>query len=147
MPLARTTPASRLINLDFIRFIPMMMNRMILSLKKVVDKPQPHLSMRAPVGPSVHIHDCYSPRQADGIRLSVFGGEQHLKPVSRSHLYEGPVLKLTNLSSSLEGEPSSLKARPWARGLQMVIPAPYYTLLDLHRLPPFCDPWECSLLG
>ena len=79
-----------------------MTTRMILSLKKAVGSRRPRLSLEAPSGLPIDTRDHHSPRQMNDIQLSAFNGER--EPVRRSHLHEGPVLKLTNLSSGVEGE-------------------------------------------
>ena len=131
MLLAPITPDSQLINLDLIRLIPVMTTRMIISLKKVASKPQSGLNFVVPSGLPININDYRSTRQMDDIQLSVIRGERRLT-VRWSHLYEGSVLKLTNLSSSLESEPSRLRTRLRARGLQMIILTPM-TVFYLHR--------------
>jgi hypothetical protein len=74
--LAHATPDSWLIDLNLIRLIPLMTTRVIVSLKKAADKPQPNPTFGTLSGPSANATNRYPPRQTDDIPLSVFEGER-----------------------------------------------------------------------
>jgi hypothetical protein len=74
--LTRTTPNSWLIDLDLIRLIPLMTTRVIISLKKAAEKPQPDLTFGTLGGSSANATGRFPPRQVDDIPLSVFEGER-----------------------------------------------------------------------
>ena len=69
--LACTTSNARLVtDMDLIRFIPMMVTRIIISLKKVATERQPYLGPEVPTEPPTGVHDYYSPNVADIVPLS-----------------------------------------------------------------------------
>ena len=57
-----------LINSDLVRFIPMMIARIIISLKKVASSRQPYLDLGIPSGLSMRLQDSHI--TADNIQLS-----------------------------------------------------------------------------
>ena len=73
--LTRTVFEEWLINSDSTRFIPMMITRMIISLKKVASSRPPRLDMKAPIGLPTKLQDTRSPRTPDDIQLSEFRSE------------------------------------------------------------------------
>lgn len=66
--LTRTVFEEWLINSDSTRFIPMMITRMIISLKKVASSRQPYLDLGIPSGLSMRLQDSHI--TADNIQLS-----------------------------------------------------------------------------
>ena len=69
---AYTIDGTRLIDFDLDRFIPMMMSRMIISLKKAAQSGPPHTSIVLPTLSPTALSDTRSHHTADPIRLSVF---------------------------------------------------------------------------
>ena len=72
MRLAHTIPNAWLIDLDSIRFIPMMIGRIIISLKKVASSQHRQLSIEVPTGSRSNPQDTNS-RPVENIQLSVLG--------------------------------------------------------------------------
>ena len=73
MLLVRTIIGMQLTGSGPVRFIPMMVTRMTISLKKVASSQQPYLDMDVPSGLPTDLEDNPSPRTAGGIRLSILG--------------------------------------------------------------------------
>ena len=61
--------------MDLIRFIPMMVTRIIISLKKVATERQPYLGLEVPTVPPTGVQD-YCPPNMDIIPLSVLKDER-----------------------------------------------------------------------
>lgn len=74
--LTRTIIGVWLRNLDSVRFIPMMIARMIISLKEVASSRPLYLDPEMPSGSSTYFQDGHSPRVVGGIPLSVLKSER-----------------------------------------------------------------------
>ena len=72
MLLAHAITDAWLTDLDLFRLIPMIISRMIVSLKKAASSRQPHMSMGIPTGLPMNPQDTSSSRSVGGIQLSVF---------------------------------------------------------------------------
>ena len=59
-----------LINSDLGRYIPMMISRMIMSLKEVASSRETHLVMDIPSALPMNLQDSYAPHRVESIRLS-----------------------------------------------------------------------------
>lgn len=77
-----------LMYLDLVRFIPVMMTRTILSLKKATNLRELHLSLEDPSELPMHLQDGHSPRRVAGIQLSLFKSGRRQEPAGRSHADE-----------------------------------------------------------
>ena len=75
IPIARTINDVWLIDLDPIRFIPMMIVRIIISLKEVARSRRCHPHLDIPNGLPMNLRDTRSPRTPDDIRSSEFRSE------------------------------------------------------------------------
>ena len=72
----RTISDLWLIDSDPVRFIPMMMARMIISLKEVASSRQPCLDLEVPSELLANLQDTHSPHTMDGIPLPVLESGQ-----------------------------------------------------------------------
>lgn len=61
-----------LINLNLDRYIPMMISRMIISLKKVASSGQTHMGPDVPTVIPMSLQDTYTPHRVENIHLSTF---------------------------------------------------------------------------
>lgn len=61
-----------LIDLVLARLVPVMVTRMIISLKKAASSRQPHLDLGVSTGLQMDLQGVYSPHAVDSIPLSVF---------------------------------------------------------------------------
>ena len=98
--LARTICYAWLIDPAFVRLIPMMVTRMVVSLRKFASERQPHPLLEAPNALPMGSQNGHSPRAVDGIPLSVLKAGQARKPVGQCHPHEGFCLRLIHLSPS-----------------------------------------------
>ena len=76
MPPSLTVNDTELIPRPPVRFIPMMITRMIISLKKVASSRVPQMNLEIPSEFLVHLQDSYSPRPLFEIRLPAVGHER-----------------------------------------------------------------------
>ena len=76
MPLAPTIRDSLLIDLDPVRLIPMMVSRIVISLKKFASERRGHLSVDVPSKMPMSVQDGYNSHPVEGIPLSVLKGER-----------------------------------------------------------------------
>lgn len=76
MLLARTRSDAWLIDLDPFRLIPMMIVRVIISLKKAASQRQSYSGLEAPSMLSMNLQGGYSTHAVDGIPLSALEGER-----------------------------------------------------------------------
>jgi len=65
-----------MIDMDPTRFIPMMVTRIIISLKKVATERQPYLGPEIPTAPPTGAQDYHSPHVVDTIPLSALKSER-----------------------------------------------------------------------
>ena len=76
-PFAFTISDALLTDLYLVRLIPIMISRMMISLKKAARSRQPHLDLEIPTGTSTNFQHSHSGHQAvDAIPLSVFTSER-----------------------------------------------------------------------
>ena len=73
--LARTISDVWLTDSDPVRFIPMLMSRIIISLKEVAGSQRPYLNPEVPNGLSTYLLDSHFPQTAGGVRLSQLKNE------------------------------------------------------------------------
>ena len=66
-----------LINLDIIRFIPIMVARIVISLKKAAGSRQTRLGPEVPNRFPIGLQDTYPSRAVEGIPLGVFRSQPH----------------------------------------------------------------------
>jgi len=76
IPSAPATGNTRLIDMDPIRFIPMMVTRTIISLKKVATERRSNLCLEVPTAPPISAQYCCSSNPVAGIPLSALNGER-----------------------------------------------------------------------
>lgn len=76
MFLARTMGNVWLIHSDLARFMPMMITRMFISLRKVASSQRRRLDLEVPAGSPTHLQDGYSPRAVNIIPLPVLKRER-----------------------------------------------------------------------
>lgn len=66
-----TTSDAQLTDSNLFRFIPMMISRMVISLKKAAGERQPHLGLEVPSVVPINLQDVQYLRGVDGIQLPI----------------------------------------------------------------------------